>query len=174
MHRRLDRIANTLIGIDIDAEAISRIQEEGWDIQVADAQSFDLDMEFDVIAAPNVIEHLHSPGQFLQQAADHLVPNGRVLISTPRIWSLHHILTWLKDREVVVDPTHTCWFNDPTFRRLIQLSELSVLRHETFAWRRPPASKLDRMYLALERILRQLGLDDAYFDYQHFYCLAND
>jgi SAM-dependent methyltransferase len=171
MHRRLDESATSLVGIDMNKEGIRRMRADGWDAKVADAHEFDLNFEFDAIAALNVIEHLHSPGQFLQTAAAHLDQNGAVFVSTPRTWSLHHILSWLKDREVVVSSDHTMWFDDLTFRRLIDHSPLSVVRHETFRWRRTAASNVDRAYLSAERALGRIGIPDEYLDYQHFYYL---
>lgn len=171
MHRRLDELASSLVGIDVDKSGIERMRDAGWDAEVGDAHSFDLDRQFDIIAAPNVIEHLHSPGQFLQTAATHLHDDGAVLLTTPRIWSLHHFLTWLKDTEVVVSRDHTMWFDDPTFQRLIDHTPLSVMSRETFRWQRTAASTLDRAYLVVERALSKVRFPDRYLDYQHFYCL---
>lgn len=171
MHRRLDELASSLVGIDINQPGIDQMREAGWDAEVANAHSFDLDQTFDAIAAPNVIEHLHSPGQFLQTAAAHLSAEGVLLISTPRIWSLHHVLTWLKDAEVIVSPDHTMWFDDPTFRRLVDHTPLSVKDHTTLRWQRTAASRVDQMYLLAERALSKAGLPDTLLDYQHCYSL---
>lgn len=171
MHRRLDDIASSLVGIDVDKDGIERMKADGWDAIVADAHEFDLGEKFDIVAVPNVIEHLHSPGQFLQRASEHLEPWGTLLVSTPRTWSLHHLLTWMKDGEVVVSPDHTMWFDDPTFRRLVDLSPFEVTRHETFRWQRSPASRLDQSYLLFEALLKRLGIGDRFIDYQHFYSL---
>lgn len=171
MHRRLDTVAEDLVGIDIHEEAVQRMKADGWDVRTADAHEFEIDKKFEVIAAPNVIEHLHSPGQFLKKASDHLKRDGVVLVTTPRIWSLHHVLTWLKDKEVIVSPKHTQWFDDPTFCRLVELSPFEVARHETFRWQRLPASRLDQLYLLLENVLERANINDQYIDYQHFYCL---
>jgi len=171
MHRRLDELSSSLVGIDIHEAGIERMREAEWDAQVADAHEFDLDRKFDVVAAPNVIEHLHSPGQFLRSAAAHLAEDGVVLLNTPRTWSLHHVLTWVKDGEVVVSPEHTMWFDDLTFRRLVGLSSLRVTDHATFRWQRTAASSVDRAYLMIEQALASIGTPNKYHDCQHFYCL---
>lgn len=171
MHRRINELASSLVGIDVHEPGIEAMRDAGWAAQLGDAHSFDFDREFDVIAAPNVIEHLHSPGQFLQTAAAHLQESGVVLLTTPRIWSLHHMATQLKDNRVVVSQDHTMWFDDPTFQRLVDHTPLSINASETFRWQRTAASRFDQAYLLVERSLSKAGIPDKYIDYQHFYCL---
>lgn len=172
MHAYLEEMSEECVGIDIDSSAVERLQSNGHDIRHADAQDFDLGRTFNTIAAPNVIEHLPNPGQFLDCCADHIEEDGQVIISTPRPWTLHHVLTYLKDREMIVDPTHTCWFDEPTFRRLADLSPLEVSEKVSYSWPRVPAGSLDKIYLIFENALRRAGVDDQLLAPQHAYRLT--
>lgn len=172
-HAHLDEMAGSIVGIDTDKDAVEALQGADRDIRLMDAEEFKFYREFDVIAAPNVIEHLNRPGSMLDHCREHLTDDGRVLVSTPKTWNLHHFLRFAKDGEVVVDPSHTMWFDDPTFRQLAGRHALDVERHETFAWDRDPAGVLDGLYLAAERALRAIGVPDRCLDYQHFYVLRS-
>lgn len=51
---------------------------------------------FDVVYALELVEHLHEPGAFFDQARKVLKPNGRLIISTPNGTSLPNLLSkWL-------------------------------------------------------------------------------
>jgi 2-polyprenyl-3-methyl-5-hydroxy-6-metoxy-1,4-benzoquinol methylase len=171
MHGWLDQQAETVIGIDIQAGAIEQIQQDGYQVQLADAQDFALDEKFDAVIAPNVIEHLSSPGQMLDRAYKHLQPDGQLLISTPRPWALHRALTSIKNREVVVEPTHTMWFDDTTLSRLLSMHGFEVDHVELFRWDRDAEGAADAVYLYLESLLDGV-LHEHHLAYQIFFAAS--
>ena len=54
-------------GIDFDAPKIDFLQRHGYpNTRAADAQTFDLGLQFDTVLAGELIEHLPKPAEFLQ------------------------------------------------------------------------------------------------------------
>jgi 2-polyprenyl-3-methyl-5-hydroxy-6-metoxy-1,4-benzoquinol methylase len=50
---------------------------------------------FNLITALELLEHLHNPGKLFQLISTHLVPGGRVIITTPNIHSIAARLLFL-------------------------------------------------------------------------------
>lgn len=69
-------------GIDINERGIKQMKEEGYDVMIADAQTFDFEEKFDAIVAGEVIEYLPNPGTFVDNALKHLSATGRLIITT--------------------------------------------------------------------------------------------
>lgn len=65
IHKALKAVSRTLIGIDLYDEGVRALRGRGFDIITADAQSFDLDRQFDVIVAGDVMEHLEDLRGFI-------------------------------------------------------------------------------------------------------------
>jgi len=118
-HARLAKVARSLLGIDTVAAEIERRRNQGYDVVVADAQSFDLGRKFDVIVAADLIEHLGNSGAFLERAREHLRPGGLLCIVTPNALSLNNALKSLAGLRVRVNVEHTCWYDRTTLRQLL-------------------------------------------------------
>lgn len=103
-------------GIDINRKAIKKMQEEGYDVYVADAQDFDFGESFDVIIVGEVIEYLPNPGQFINNALDHLSNSGRIIITTENPLAFSY---WRKSLQSNFQP-NILWFNPD---RIIDLSD---------------------------------------------------
>ena len=83
MHDRIREVATSIKGFDWDSKLVERATNEGWEMTLGDAQSFDLGERFDVLWAGELIEHLSNPGGFLDSALRHLAPSGRLVLTTP-------------------------------------------------------------------------------------------
>lgn len=118
-HARLAKAASYCLGIDILADEIERRQEAGYNVLLADAETFQLDRKFDVVVAADLVEHLANPGHFLERARDHLRPSGLLCIVTPNALSLNNALKGLAGYRVAVNPEHTCWYDRTTLRQLL-------------------------------------------------------
>jgi SAM-dependent methyltransferase len=127
-HRQVKKVASQLVGLDYAREAVNKLNKEGWEIQYADAQNFDLTAQypekFDVILAADVIEHLPNPGAFLTCARKHLSPNGIVIIATPHAHSFAYFLEILCFGEERVNDTHTMTFSRKNMQVLLTSSGL--------------------------------------------------
>jgi 2-polyprenyl-3-methyl-5-hydroxy-6-metoxy-1,4-benzoquinol methylase len=72
-------------GIDISEEAIrhAKARFHSIDFRCVDVANLDNEEKFDLVCAFEVIEHVLSPGEFLQQAARVLSDEGVLVLSTP-------------------------------------------------------------------------------------------
>jgi len=119
-----DHIEADVLGIDIEAEEIDRMKREGYDVRVADAESFDFEQSFDAITAGEVIEHLGNPATFLKRCAKHLSPEGRVVLTTPNPDGFAYFRKALTGE--IGNPTHTCWIDPRNLERLVEVSDASM------------------------------------------------
>ena len=93
IHERISHVANNLIGLEKNSEQIQPLRELGYNIQQGDAEQFELDEDFDVIIAGELVEHLSNPGLFLDCARNHLREDGVILLTTPNHFSLGAFLS---------------------------------------------------------------------------------
>lgn len=127
LHGRL-RQQYRVTGIDISESNIALMRSLGFDdIHVQSADTFELGKQYNTIVAGEVIEHLSNPGQFLARARQHLVPGGRLVLSTPygfslmySVYAAHHFPKTCENAE------HTCWFCPSTLRELAQREGFEV------------------------------------------------
>jgi 2-polyprenyl-3-methyl-5-hydroxy-6-metoxy-1,4-benzoquinol methylase len=77
----------TLLGVDVDAEMVTRTMEKGFDARCMRAQELSADAlgQFDGVYAGHIIEHMAGPEmlQFLLACYQLLTPAGVLLIRTP-------------------------------------------------------------------------------------------
>ncbi len=118
-HARLVQTARSCVGIDIVPSEIARWNHAGYEVELASAETFQLDRKFDVIVAADLLEHLASPGAFLERARAHLRPGGRLCLVTPNALSLNNALKSLAGLRVAVNREHTCWFDMTTLGQLL-------------------------------------------------------
>lgn len=83
LHHRLKKVANELIGVDIDNDSICFAAKHGVDIINANCETMQLGRRFDLIVMSDVVEHLNAPGRAIQNLVDHLKPTGKLVITTP-------------------------------------------------------------------------------------------
>ncbi len=88
LHGRMAEIATTIVGLEASATQIEALEPLGYDIRHGDAESFDLGERFETVVAGELIEHLSNPGRFLDNVRRHLVPDGRLLLTTPNRFSV--------------------------------------------------------------------------------------
>jgi 2-polyprenyl-3-methyl-5-hydroxy-6-metoxy-1,4-benzoquinol methylase len=88
LHAYLDRSAKELVGIDLDADGVADARSRGYEAYVADCCDPDdlarLDLEpAALVIAGEVIEHLDSPGPFLEGLHRLVAPGGTLIVTTP-------------------------------------------------------------------------------------------
>ena len=151
----------SVVGIDISEQNVTTLKALGFSgLQVADAQSFSLDQEFDTIVAGEVIEHLENPRQFLASARAHLKPSGRLVLTTPYAFGL---LNWgyalIRFPTMCINPEHTMWFCPRTLKELAGRAGFAV-EHWELLLDLPdepnPPVLLKRAVVALFRVFARL------------------
>lgn len=107
-------------GIDISESNIALMRSLGIDdVHVQSADSFALGRQYNTVVAGEVIEHLSNPGQFLARVRAHLLPGGRLVLSTPYGFSLMYLLYAANYfPRTCENAEHTCWFCPSTIREL--------------------------------------------------------
>lgn len=120
MHLQLSRRFPTceITGIDKNSSAVEQMNQHGFHAVVGNAESFNLNSQFDTIVAGELIEHVSNPGLFLEECRRHLKPGGRVVLSTPNAFSPMYFLMYLKDFAEAFNTDHSCWFCPQTIRQI--------------------------------------------------------
>jgi 2-polyprenyl-3-methyl-5-hydroxy-6-metoxy-1,4-benzoquinol methylase len=132
LHGRLREKYPSLTGLDLNEKNIRLLQELGYErLYVDSAEDFSFQNSFDTIVAGELIEHLSNPGSFLNRCRAHLKNGGRVVLSTPYVFSLLYILyAFLKYPNTCQNEEHTVWFCPKTLVELASRSGFRVTHWE--------------------------------------------
>lgn len=123
MHRKLMRVADSVIGIDIDSDGIEQAKAEGiqniyWG-GLEKLHEVNINVEVDAISAGGVIEHLSNPGLFLVGIRKFFGTSTEMILTTPNAFSFHRFLLSL-GRFEYVHADHVCYYSYTTLRYLLQ------------------------------------------------------
>lgn len=130
---------NTVVGIEIDAEAAELARRFASEVHVADVATTPLrelvEPGFDVVLLGDVLEHLPDPDAALAAAVDLLTPDGRVVISVPHVAYVDVRLmllegTWAYQTDGLLDRTHLRWFTYAGLGELLGGAGLTATRVE--------------------------------------------
>jgi 2-polyprenyl-3-methyl-5-hydroxy-6-metoxy-1,4-benzoquinol methylase len=125
LHSRLQEVAKTLWGVDVDAAGLEWMRAQGWqnlyrlDIERLDTEPAILAEPFDLLVLSEVLEHLNNPGQFLDAVRRLFRPQTELLLTTPNATSLTNIIANLHHQEAV-HPEHNVWFSYHTLGTLLR------------------------------------------------------
>lgn len=127
LHKAIAQVAKTLEGMDLYAEGVEYLNEQGYSVSVGDAESFSLGKTYDVIVAGDLIEHLGNPGEFLESCKSHLRPQGKLLISTPNPWYWRFMAkAFLFGGCVNPNPEHVLWMCPVVLAQLAARHDMKV------------------------------------------------
>lgn len=124
LHRIIAEHASSVLGLDSNLKAVKRAQT-CFNILYGNAEnfSFNFNRKFDVVVAGELIEHLSNPGLFLECAKRHLRRNGLLLITTPNLRNIPHLLNWRWGP----DHDHVCVHNEHTLSNLLARHGFKVI-----------------------------------------------
>lgn len=93
LHARLTSVAKECVGVDLDADTVRALSEEGLfrNIVPGNAESLEacaLTGKFDVVVVGDLIEHLSNPGLILDGIRRWIKPGGLLVLSTPNAFGL--------------------------------------------------------------------------------------
>lgn len=112
---------NTVVGVDVDREALAEAAKLGVETVWADldeALPFP-DGGFDVVVVAEILEHLQFPGRLVGEAARVLRRGGRLVGSVPNGYRLKSRLEFLVGMRPDRDPTHLQLFAPQHVRALL-------------------------------------------------------
>jgi SAM-dependent methyltransferase len=130
LHGSLCKRFPDTVGIDLRPDLIEQLQSLGFrNLYVANAETFELNQQFETIVAGDVVEHLSNAGSFLRQARKHLAPDGEIIVTTPFPFALLNFgFAFLRYPKTCWNVEHTCWFCPQTFSELCRRAGLRILR----------------------------------------------
>ncbi len=142
IHNSIVTNAKSAIGIDIDQKAIQEINEMYPKLNViqGNACAFELNDEYEVIHAGELIEHIDNFNGFLTSVKKHLKKDGLFVFSTPNVETINHVLYNLTGG-LKVNDEHVCWFCDKTLTTLLvrngfKVEEIIFFETPTYGFRK--------------------------------------
>jgi SAM-dependent methyltransferase len=124
LHEKVVHSAKRAVGFDISEYGVARSRQMGFkDCYVVDVEKLDATpnvprLEYDVVLATDIIEHLDNPGNFLKALHSIMGPSTILVITTPNALSLRTI--WYPfARLEVVHPDHNSYFSPSTLAHLL-------------------------------------------------------
>ena len=157
LHILLSKVAADLYGVDIDRSGLEILRTRGFkNLYVGDMEelpSLALDKKFDVVAVPEIIEHLHNPIRTLRQLTPFLHRRSLLCITTPNALSIKFFLHALRGQEVS-GPDHTLILSPATLERVLTRAGFEVVDFwgviETYSgWRNRMSRPVLRLGLRL-------------------------
>jgi 2-polyprenyl-3-methyl-5-hydroxy-6-metoxy-1,4-benzoquinol methylase len=149
VHDALIAAGHSVVGADINEERLAWMESQGYAVVHLDAQAMEeYDGRFDSIVAGELIEHLENPGLFLQGSRKLLKPGGRLVLSTPNVFSIMWALMYAKKGTHAFHPEHTCWFCPQTLAQLMGRAGFRIEELRYVDSLLPQASYVGRSYRA--------------------------
>jgi 2-polyprenyl-3-methyl-5-hydroxy-6-metoxy-1,4-benzoquinol methylase len=148
LHAQLDLAARSIVGLDSDKRGVDRARELGYRAFAADCESRKsleaLELEpADIVVAGELVEHLTSPGRFLEAVKVLLRPGGSLILTTPNATALTNALAGVMGKELV-NREHVLWLSWRTAASLLERHgwTLTEFAYCPLPWFRPPARPL--------------------------------
>lgn len=129
-HRRIRDVASSCVGIDILEPLVEELNKRGFDVRCVDATSdADIGERFEIVFLGDVIEHVDNPVALLRFAGRHLMPNGRILVSTPNPFSRKFYRQFRRQGIPVVNLDHCAWFTPTAALELARRAKLMLVAY---------------------------------------------
>jgi 2-polyprenyl-3-methyl-5-hydroxy-6-metoxy-1,4-benzoquinol methylase len=119
LHKLIIENSKSCLGVDIDKNSINILKNKGYNMIYQDAEKLNLNQEFDVIVAGELIEHLRNPGLFLESCKKHLKKNGNLVITTPNCFAFRYIIRIILFGFANPQKTHTHWYEIKTLEKML-------------------------------------------------------
>lgn len=172
LHEHLAARAASVIGLDVDEPGVAAAQRAGFEAHVVDCSDpvavAALSLEpADLVVAGEVLEHLDSPGPFLDSAASLVRREGLLVLTTPNASGLGNALAALAGYELQ-HPEHVTLYSCRTLTTLLAHHGWSIVEICTYVPRLKPLAERPSgrvrvlrgggaALLGLERALGRLG-----------------
>jgi 2-polyprenyl-3-methyl-5-hydroxy-6-metoxy-1,4-benzoquinol methylase len=139
--RRLVERGATVVGIDVDEEAVQEARKICEQVLIGDVETMELPLpegSFDLVLAGDVIEHLRDPERFLARIRPLLRPGGRLVLTTPNVanWAVRLGLLagrWRYTDRGILDRTHTHFFTKKTLAETLDRAGYRIVEFDVTA-----------------------------------------
>ncbi len=136
LHQKIQQVAQQLIGVDVDDEAIRALTGLGIDnIICADICSDDVlvGQTFDVVLCCDVIEHVTAPGALLAACRRFMRADSKLIVTTINATAMKPALRALMGKESVHND-HVGYYSFATLGKLLTTSQLRPVEFAAFAY----------------------------------------
>lgn len=136
LHNGIKKVANSLVGVDIQKKGLEIMKENAFDVLHVDELKVSKE-KYDLIVMGDVIEHVDSAVEFLKFYKPFLSDSrggGEMLISTPNFLSAKSIISTLLFNFHSVNEEHTMWLCYKTFFEICNRCEMEIV---DFYWIKP-------------------------------------
>jgi len=133
LHARLAQTAETLVGLDLDADEAIVATGLGFNVQVENCETVDLAETFDVIVLADVLEHVEAPAQALTNMMRHLSPGGKIVITTPNATFFGNVVNALMRRGPNVYWDHVNLFTPENIQALCDRHGWNLLQTHLYS-----------------------------------------
>lgn len=161
LHEELSRTAGELIGVDLSEDGIEVLRKAipGRYIAGNIEEMDDLDLPAaELVVAAEVIEHLPSPGRFLDGLQRYLERTGATaIITTPCAYSWRALVTLVVQRRDRVHPDHLLVYTPVTFQRAMQQAGLRVIGYRVHVGSKRERSRLGRIAALADRVIVRIN-----------------
>ena len=159
LHGFLSEETSELYGLDIDPGSLSRMRDGGfanlYEADVESLEKLELNKQFDLVLAGDILEHLSRPGSMLDGVKRFLRQNGELKISTNNAFGFHYQLRrWMG--HYTEHFQHVCFFSPETLLHLLERHGYRV-REMYGAYTEPPHTWKQKLEFALGKPLFKLA-----------------
>lgn len=127
LHRRINDVAASLYGVDVDRAAVEIYRQATGDtsntildIEAEPHLTRDLTDQYDLILFGEILEHLKNPGNGLTHL--HAIcaanPGSKVVVTVPNAFAILFFCAAVNGHEIV-HPDHYYWFSPVTLKKLL-------------------------------------------------------
>ncbi len=137
LHAMLAGVAARVVGIDISEQGVRRAQQAGYaDCYVGDVERLSAvpfpRLEYDIILAADIIEHLDNPGLFLDELQRVATENTLVVITTPNALNIKTAFYPLARIECV-HPDHNLYCSPTTLSTLLEKHGFQIVEMNLYS-----------------------------------------
>lgn len=119
LHDHLRKSAGSILGVDYEEEGIRQLQEEGYNVVHSKVEDLQVEKQFDVIVAGEILEHVLNTEGFLAACRKHLKPDGQLILTTPNANCLIYFAENLLLGHEIDNIDHVCIFSPTTMTTLL-------------------------------------------------------
>jgi hypothetical protein len=171
LHKKLTDVSAMCYGIDLEKEGIEYIESLykyknlfAMNVLSDDVPEEIMQIEFDYILLPDVIEHIGNPVEFLEALRSKFGANAEsIIITTPNAFRLINFVNLFRHKECI-NTDHRFWFTPYTISKVVtdagyRITSLNLFEHS----RLPRKQFLRRLVISIYKVFKDTLVVNASF-----------
>lgn len=134
LHKKIAGVAKYILGLDNSAKGIAFLASLGYkNLLIGNVEKLgdlDINQQFDVVVAGELLEHLLNLGMFFSGVKSLMTNDGILILTVPNAHAVKGFLRVLLFKKELVHPDHVCYFSQATIGHLCEKYGLKIT--ETF------------------------------------------